>query len=532
MKRIYTILSLSILISSCAQFVPPTGGPKDEEPPELVTSYPENKTLRFKEKTINLVFNELIDATAVRQELIITPSQKGIYSLKNKPYSIELKFDEDFNDSTTYTLNFRDGIKDLNEKNPAKNLKLVFSTGSEIDSLGLSGKITNLWTGLPGKEILVGIYDLNTNDTIPLLDRKPSYFTETDTSGNYIFQNIKSSSYRLLTFSDKNQNLIFDSKNELFGFHQDTLKLDSIITNLDINIYPNNTKAPKIKRSLSRQSNFSVTFDKAVKNINVEFLNPPDSLTYQKRDDELLFFNHPYTTDTTLTKIIVLDSANNILEDTLKIYFNTNIKSEPKPEVLSISNNTIKSNSIIKKPNQYILDFQFPITNIDTSKITITSDTTTQEQLSLNWIDKSQTQLQIDFNSSATREISLSIEEGAITNYKSDTNRTYQLINKLYQQDSYGSISGRYDKFKGQKIIEVLNFKNLSIIDSQLFTEEYKFPDLIPGVYKLRIIEDSNSNGQWDTGDFEKNNLPEKIVISKGDIKLKANFELNDIIIE
>ncbi|AWV99754.1 Ig-like domain-containing protein [Arcticibacterium luteifluviistationis] len=529
MKRLYILPVLSLLVSGCAQFIPPTGGPKDEDPPELLSSYPENKTSLFKDKTINLVFNELIDATSLRQELIITPSINGTYSLKAKPFSVELKFDDKFNDSTTYTLNFRDGIKDLNEKNPAKNLKLVFSTGSEIDSLGLSGNISNLWTDLPSKETLVGIYDLKTDDTLPILDRKPSYFTETDTSGNYIFENIKSSSYRLISFSDKNQNLTFDNKNELFGFHPDTLKLDSILTNLNIKIYPNNTKPPKIKRSLSRQSNYSILFDKPVKEVNVQFLNSPDSLTYQKRDDELLFFNHPYSTDTTLTKIIVLDSANNILEKEVKVYFNTNIKNEPKPEILTISNKNIQAKSTIKKPSHYQLEFQYPIVSIDTSKISITADTTTKEQFSINWLDKSQTQLQIDFNSTATRELTFRIEEGAITNYKSDTNRTYQLINKLYQQDSYGSISGSYDKFEGQKIVEILHFKNYSIIDSQVFTESYKFPELIPGIYKLRIIEDANGNGQWDSGDFELNKLPEKIVISAGEIKLKANFELNDI---
>lgn len=533
MKSIYYIILLSTLITSCAQFVPPTGGPKDEDPPELVSSYPENKALLFKDKTIILSFNELIDATALRQELIITPNQKGIYSLKTKPYSVELKFDEDFIDSTTYTLNFRDGIKDLNEKNPARNLKLVFSTGSEIDSLGLSGKISNLWTGLPAKETLVGIYDLNSEeDTIPLLERKPSYFTETDTSGNYVFENIKSSSYRLISFTDKNQNLIFDSKNELFGFYPDTLKLDSIIINLDIKIYPNNTKPPKIKRSLSRQSNFSVSFDKAIKDVQVEFIGTSDSLTYQKRDEELLFFNHPYTTDTLLTKILVSDSASNILTDTLKVYFNTSIKSEPKPEILSITNKTLKPNTTIKRPNSYKLDFQFPIISIDTAKISIIADTTVKENFSFNWLDKSNTKLQIDFNSTANRELALKIEEGAITNYKLDSNRTYQLINKLYQHDSYGSISGKYDKFVGQKIVEVLDFRSYNVIDRQVFTEEYKFPELIPRVYKLRIIEDSNYNGQWDTGDFDQNKLPEKIVISQGEIKLKANFELSDVKID
>ena len=76
MFKNYSILltiSLYIIISSCAQFVPPTGGPKDITPPNLTESIPKNETLNYKQKTIRLVFDELIDASSLRQELIITP---------------------------------------------------------------------------------------------------------------------------------------------------------------------------------------------------------------------------------------------------------------------------------------------------------------------------------------------------------------------------------------------------------------------------------------------------------------------------
>jgi hypothetical protein len=254
------ILAVYILLffTGCAQFVPPTGGPKDKEPPSVISQYPKNGTTSFTENTLRLTFNELIDANSLRQELIITPQPKSTYDLKIKPYGIELKYDEPFLDSTTYTFNFRNGIKDLNEKNPAINLKVVFSTGTEIDSLSVSGKVTDLWTGINSKEILVGLYDLRKEDTIPILQQKPTYFTKTDTSGEYNFENIKDSEYRLIGFKDNNLNLLFNDNTEVFGFIQDTIKLDSNISNLDFNVYPYNTSPPKIQRSLSRQLTFSI----------------------------------------------------------------------------------------------------------------------------------------------------------------------------------------------------------------------------------------------------------------------------------
>jgi hypothetical protein len=531
MKTIFYSLFLLTLLS-CAQFIPPTGGPKDKDAPILVSNYPEHETLSFKGQTIKLEFNELIDATTLRQELIITPQPEGSYNLKAKPFGVELKFDTAFKDSTTYTLNFRNGIKDLNEKNPAVNLKLVFSTGTTIDSLKISGKVHDLFTGLPSEKTLVGLYDLNTSDTLPLLNRKPNYFIKTDTSGIYSFENIKSSNYRIIAFQDLNLNLFFDPAKENFGYIRDTIDLKSNINQIDFNIYPNNNRVPKIQKSLSRQSNYSLTFDKGIKDVKVEYFNENDSLTYQIRGNELLFFNHPFTSDTILTKIIVLDSSDNKLEKEQKIYFNTNLKNSEKPEFLTIVSKNIKPGSAIKKIQYYEFQFQYPINNIDTNRIYLLADTIKILPYKLNWIDNSQTQLRVEFNNTAEVELKLSIVTGAVTNYKSDSNNTYTLINKLYQQNEYAGIEGSYDKFVGQKIIQILDYKTYEIIDSQIFTSIYSIQTMLPGTYKIRIIEDLNNNGRWDTSDFENNTMPEKVIVSSGILKLKANFQLNNLTIE
>ncbi|MCR9062603.1 MAG: Ig-like domain-containing protein [Cytophagales bacterium] len=528
--QIFYLLIIVHFITGCAQFVPPTGGPKDETAPELIKVLPENQTKNFKGNTVLMEFNELIDATTLRQELIITPEPNGTYNLKSKPYGIELRFDQDFNDSTTYTFNFRNGVKDLNEKNPAENLKLVFSTGPYIDSLSIKGKVKDLWTNLPADKVTVALLDISKPDTIPLLLHKPNYFYNTDTTGNYEFENIKSSIYRLIAFTDKNLNLIFDEESELFGFYPNTIKLDSNIKQIDLNVYPYNISPPKIKRSLSRQTNFSVTLNKDVKDIKVEFIDESDSLTYQIRDKELLFFNHPPLLDTTLTKIIVLDSVGNILEHEQKVYFNQiSTTRKDNPQVLRITTPKIRTGTKIKLPNEYLLNFEYPITNLDTSKIAIISDTTTNENFKTTWLDPSHTQLKIETKATAKREIKLQIESGSISNYRSDTNNTYTLINTLYQQDELASISGSFDEFSGNKIIQIIDSQTYQIIEQQNFTDNFNFPSVIPGTYRLRLIEDSNNNGQWDTAKFEENLTPERIKVSSGSIKLKANFELTDV---
>ncbi|WP_261447603.1 Ig-like domain-containing protein [Marinilongibacter aquaticus] len=495
----------------------------------MINSYPENKTKHFKGQRISLEFDELIDANSLRQELIITPSIEGAYDLKAKPFSIELKFDKPFADSTTYTFNFREGVKDLNERNPAENLKLVFSTGDQIDSLQINGHVDNLWSGENAEDCTLALYDLSSKDTLPLLQRKPKYFVQTDSSGNFSLENLKASEYSLVAFTDKNNNLRFDEKNELFGFDLDTIRLTQNIDGKNLTVYPYQTESPRIQRVLSRQTNFVVRFDRGIQSAKIEFPNEGDSLTYKINNNELTFFNHPNPIDTTLTKLIVEDSLALKFETEQKVYFTSYNQKAPEPGTFRISFKDLKPNSTIKKPKYYDLDFPEPVTSVDYEKIHILSDTSIVESFTPVWLDSSHTQLRLEVQPKATETISLEIESSAITTYKSDTNSTYQLINKVYPQSEFGSISGRFDEFQGQKIAQLINAKGDQIIEQQIFTDEYRFPELLPSTYRIRIIEDKNENGKWDTADFYQQKLPERIFVSKGSIKVKANFILEDL---
>ncbi len=525
----YLLLLLTVfLLFGCAQFVPPTGGKKDIAPPQLLSSFPENKSLNFKGKEINLTFDEIIDATNLRQELIITPEPKSVYELKQKAYGINLKFKESFADSTTYTFNFRNGIKDLNEKNPAKNLKLIFSTGNEIDSLSIQGTLYDLFTNLPKDNALVGLYNIHTTDTLSILKRKPDYFTKTDTAGQYLFENIKAGWYRLLSFSDNNSNLIFDKAKEQFAFLPDTIRLDSNIQNIDLNLYTNNDNPIKIKSAVSRVSNFLVTLDRTPLNVKVDFPIINDSITFKVNGAEIAFFNHPIIKDTILTKIIVEDSLHNKSTYEQKVYFFSDNNKNKKQTSFRIKSNT-PTNQEISYNHEYQLQFETPITKFDQNKLSITADSSYQLKYTTTWKDQSHTQLNIAINDKKAKRIILHLPAGSITNYTSDTNQTYTLINKVYPQDYYGIIRGKTTNDTTNKIVQLLNADNFKVIDYQITKHQFIFKEILPGNYLLRLIYDRNNDEQWNPGNFETNVLPEQIKVFKELIRLKSNFEITDL---
>ena len=525
MSRLYIILI--IFLSSCAQFVPPTGGEKDISGPKIVETFPKNNSKNFNQKTLELSFDELIDVSSLKQEIIITPQQKGTFSIKQKNKTVKLIFEEKFEDSTTYTLNFRNGIKDLTEKNPGKNLKLVFSTGPVIDSLKLEGKIININSKLPEYEATVALYK---KDTINILKRKPSYFIKTDSSGNYKFENLKSDKYFIMAFSDKNQNLIFDQKNEKIGFDPDSVILNKNIEQKTIEIYPANFTKNRIRKSTSREKEFIIQTDKPFLSATINFDTIPN-LTYTFKQNNINIYKlDEKILDTLNSQIILTDSL--LRKDTLfqKIYFSKPTKtSKYKIQNLTIQSN-IKNGEEKTSNLKYKIDFDTPITKYDSSGIVFKTDTISSEIPIIKWLNKFS--LEIEINTKAKKQTELIFKPNTFINFRGDTNTLVSIKNQILQQNETAKLQGKTEETKGTKIAQLVNTDNGKILDQKIFTDKFTFVDIIPGTYIIKIIFDDNKNGIWDPGSLLDKKMPEKIIISKEPIKIKANFEIKDMLIK
>lgn len=524
------ILSTSIFLG-CAQFVPPTGGKKDETPPELVKSLPNQKSTNYKGKEIVLEFNEYVDAASLRQELLVVPELEGTYDVKIKSKEVTIKLDKPLKDNTTYTLNFRKGIKDLTERNESKNLKLVFSTGEMIDSLSIEGNVKSLFTNQPVLDVLVGIYKIT--DTLNFRKIKPTYFTKTDSSGNFKFENIKSSNYRLYSFTDKNNNLKFDPKSEQIAFWKDTLKLTKNYSNINLKLYQANNEKPKNQKTLQRAEDFTVIYDKNIKDFKVKFENLKDSIPYLGNLNELKFYNFPQKTDTIKVEITAIDSANNQLIHSQKIKFREpEKKKKTKEENFAFTTNPKNGEEV---ENKFKLEIKFnnPITNIDIEKLKIVSDTITNETISQNdfkW-NSYKNIVEIEKTYSAKRELKFEFQKGCFIDIKGDSSQKALINFKILNTEDYGIIEGRVEKDSTQKIIQLVD-ENYKVAKEEITTEKFQFKNVKPNIYLIRTIIDSNKNGKWDFGDVEKNVAPEEIIFEETPIKIKANFEIKDLLIK
>ena len=54
------------------------------------------------------------------------------------------------------------------------------------------------------------------------------------------------------------------------------------------------------------------------------------------------------------------------------------------------------------------------------------------------------------------------------------------------------------------------------------------YENLIPDQYKIKVVEDSNSNQQWDSGDYHRKIQPEKIYYFPKPLSIRGYWELEE----
>ena len=123
--------------------------------------------------------------------------------------------------NTTYTIDFSDAISDNNEGNPLGNYTYSFSTGTEIDTMEVSGYVYEAENLEPIKGILVGLYD-NLADSV---FRKEPFqrVSRTDSRGRFVIKGIKPGNYRVYALMDADGNYLYNQKSEKIAFSRDII---------------------------------------------------------------------------------------------------------------------------------------------------------------------------------------------------------------------------------------------------------------------------------------------------------------------
>ena len=199
-KQIFFFLCAAIFAACANRGIGPQGGPKDEEPPREVSAFPENGSVRFTGKRIEVSFNEYLQLDNVSQQLLMSPPQQNPPEVKARGKKLMVHFTDSLLENTTYTLDFGNAVCDFTERNPLRNYTYSFATGDEIDTLEVRGRVFDAESLNPVRDIIVGIHS-NLDDSafvsFPFLR-----IAKTDSTGAFRIANMHAGDYRLYAVDD------------------------------------------------------------------------------------------------------------------------------------------------------------------------------------------------------------------------------------------------------------------------------------------------------------------------------------------
>ncbi|BDD07573.1 hypothetical protein FUAX_00050 [Fulvitalea axinellae] len=528
--------------SGCASQRALTGGPKDTIPPMIESSTPPNLSTNFNGKKVRIQFDEYVQLKNAKKDLIITPSSENEYDIKLKGgRTFEITFDQPLDSNTTYTLNFQEVVQDVTEKNVLAENVFTFSTGPELDSMFLHGKVKDLLTNQPEEGAVVALY--RSDDTLNIFNSKPLYFTKTDKEGIYTLAHIREGKYMLYTYQDKNQNLIFDPKKEKAGFHDGIIELNHEFDSLKLSIVDVNMDSLYTTKSLISGTYFVTSFNKPIKSYRTEFdvqeIFLPNNLLEDNKT--IRFYNTRNMTeeDSLRVKVTAMDSVHNEITYETFVKFRETKRKKAKLEQKSgeqsrryISNdfsNWYWFSKPIEKVNYDSAYFFYdslnvlPITEEDFTWNDTRNIVSLRKNLELDTIIHPDT-----VEAPIFKTVKLNLKEGTFVSIEQDSATAIDKSYSFAQSENVGSILGKIITDEKSYILQLLDDR-YNLIDERINPKDYAFLNVDPGKYYLRILVDKDGSGEWDPGNIMEVIPPEPVYFYPGLIVIRANWERTGI---
>jgi hypothetical protein len=533
----FLLLPLWYLAMSCATQTTPMGGPKDSIPPTVIKYTPRENQKNFRDKQVVVEFSEPVVLNNPKDEIIIIPSvgKKTDFRLKGNTLIIEPE--KPWKDTTTYNINFREGVKDLTEGNVAKDKKgggdlhLAFSTGPTIDTLSISGKVKNGLDEKIPENITIALY---TADTFDIFEDIPEYFTKSNKQGNFSITNLKSNTYKLYAFDDKNKNLKAETRTEKFGFLSKPIRLDSAVKGLEIAMVNIDTRRPKLTSSRNQSDINTIRFSKSMIDYQIVTDTPVVS-SFANNQTEIIAYYPQIDLDSMKVTVRAMDSTRQIV-DTL-IYIKRNATERLK-EAFKVQTGETTYN-IETNVFTFSMTFNKPLLKINPDSVYIRYDSVTTLPLKFKSLKYDTIFNKISVNEvipidSLPKSLQVQIAPSYLISVENDSSKTASANMKLFDSPTTAVLFVNVQTNEPHFIIQLVNSNN-KVVQQVIDTKQIAFKFLVPESVKIRAIIDTNGNGIWDTAIYPENREPERTVYylnseKKLETPLRANWEVGPLL--
>lgn len=203
------LVSVILYITGCAVPVAPTGGEPDRTGPMLAYSQPASGTVNFRERVIQIRFEDFVDRNSFARAFRIEPGIATPYEIKwnRKTASIHLK--SPLPENTTVVFTIGSELKDTRGVNLKAPLSIAVSTGPEINRGVAKIRVQSLYGEQIPEDLRIFLYKIPYE-----LEEAAFYLGQPDTSGLVSFNYLADGEYASFLVRDANRNRIWDEDRE------------------------------------------------------------------------------------------------------------------------------------------------------------------------------------------------------------------------------------------------------------------------------------------------------------------------------
>nr|WP_321426896.1 Ig-like domain-containing protein [uncultured Bacteroides sp.] len=560
---------------SCANMGNPNGGPIDETPPKFIGSTPRIGALNNDKQKIVLEFDEFIKIEKASEKVIVSPPQVLAPEIKQNGKKVTVNLLDSLKSNKTYTVDFSDAIVDNNEGNPLGNFTYTFSTGAVIDTMEVSGYVLDASNLEPVKGILVGLHsNLSDSAFVKLpFDR----VSRTDSRGHFIIKGIAPGTYRVYGLQDANQNFAFDQKSEVIAAAKSTITPHFETRSRQDTIWKDSIKIDTIKtRQYTHYLPDDIILRSFKEDVKSQYLIKTERLTHQKfsfyfaapasKLPEIKGMNFDEKNAFFIEKSLKNDTINYWIKDSLiykkdtlnmtlgYLYTDTLGKLVPKTDTLSLAVKKIKGGIVAPKkkkegepePTKFLqmkssasqsmdvyndirLEFEEPIARYDTTAIHL------KQKVDSLWKDvpfafRQDTLHPLTYKLLAEwepqKEYTFKVDSTAFHGIYGLFTDKLESAFKVRSLDEYATLYMNVSGADSTAFAELLDAQDKPVRRVKVVNGKIDFYFLNPGKYYVRIINDTNGNGVWDTGNYEKGIPPEEVFYYPMELDLKALWEV------
>lgn len=521
---------LCCLVISCATPGLPEGGPKDTYEPFPKNFNPNNYSNNFNNEKISVQFDEWIQLANLNQNLIISPPILPQPDIKVKKNLLTIDLKNSLDSNTTYSIDFGNSIKDINEGNILSNFKYVFSTGSFLDSLSIQGKVATYSSQNIPENTFVLLY--KSGDDSIITQRKPEYIYKIQKDNSFKIDYLPKDSFRIFVLNDLNNNFIYDLPTEWVGKLEHSIFLDSSQSNIELFVDLPELSDLKVLNSNFAKSNQILTIE-----LNKEVNLQKDSIFLQNFNFNSFNILNTNSSSKFLNFFINTDSLSNTCELVINDIIVDSLRfSKPSqspengvflPMVKMMSKDSILS---AYKNSNFQFYSNLPISDINKNKIFLVSelDTINIQNISIQknlWGFVIEDSLFEDFKGRI-----LFLDSAISFQNASFSNQISWPIHFVPISD-FGGINFNLELPSNEKSYILKFFKENGYLLSEYFIHgdtsfHIQFYGMNNDKFYVEVIEDLNQSATWNGYSFWKNIPPEHVF--KSDLfQSKSNWENN-----